>query len=111
VTAAHFPIAPAAGEKATVSFANDVAHDAVIAAEGSVSITPSGANTTTTQTIVFGKTFPAAPNLSLQILTGVAANVGCVVWPSNVGLSGCDVNVNRGNTTLTQINWIAVLNQ
>lgn len=81
-------------------------------ATGTVTITPI-ANTATSKTISFGKTFASVPVVVATANTsvpGVPTGVGVSgVGVSGITRTGCTIWVTRTNTTDTVINWVAML--
>jgi hypothetical protein len=75
---------------------------------GTVSITPSAANTTTTADIVFPTAFNGSPIIMLTQLTGAGSTVTSNVWTTGASATGFTMNLNRSNTTTTTTRWLAI---
>lgn len=101
-----FPTTPAVGDKITAAQGAVIAQDAVIADCGTATITPV-ANTPTSTTVNFGKTFPSVPKVQVTF-NGSAAAVTNVSY-TNATTTTVDVVVTRTNTTSTTVCWLAIL--
>lgn len=77
-------------------------------AAGSVSITPSAANTPTSKSVSFGKTFPSAPQVVVTPESSVAGTTLTGWAVTNITTTGFTAWVTRGNTTSTTLHWIAI---
>jgi hypothetical protein len=90
--------------------ANDVSINGKVKAAnlaaGSTLITPV-ANTTTTKSITFGKTFDSPPVMNVSANTGGAFTYVKMVSYSNVTTTGCDITIYRIDTTPTTVSWMA----
>lgn len=75
---------------------------------GSVSITPSAANTPTSKSVSFGKTFPSAPQVVVTPESSVAGTTLTGWAVTNITTTGFTAWVTRGNTTSTTLHWIAI---
>lgn len=76
-------------------------------AVGSVSITPT-ANTPTSKSVSFGKTFPSAPQVVVTPESSVAGTTLTGWAVTNITTTGFTAWVTRGNTTSTTLHWIAI---
>lgn len=74
---------------------------------GSVSITPSAANTPTSKEVTFAKAFAAMPTVVATAASSVVGTVVLGVGVSNVTKTGFTIWITRTNTTSTGINWVA----
>lgn len=74
---------------------------------GRETIVPSAANTPTSKTITFGKTFIAAPNVVVTTESTVPGTIVTGVGVTDITTTGCKLWVTRTNTTQTIVNWIA----
>lgn len=101
-----FPTTPSVGDKVTASQGAVLAKDAVIADCGTVTITPV-ANTPTSTTVNFNKTFPSVPKVQVTF-NGSAAAITNVSY-TNATTTTVDVVVTRTNTTSSTLCWFAVL--
>jgi len=76
---------------------------------GTVTITPSGANTPTAQAVTFAKTYTTPPFVSLTLLSavpgGTVTGYAISAAPTTTGFSAV---VTRTNTTQTVFQWMAV---
>lgn len=94
----------------TVVFDDRVAKLPTAMASGTVNITPV-ANTPTSIGITFpAGRFASAPVVTVTAATTVPGTQVTGVGVSNITSSGCDIFVTRTNTTVTIMNWMAVLN-
>lgn len=75
-------------------------------AAGEVSITPV-ANAITTKAITFGKTFEVPPVMSVSVNTSGPYTVLKMVSFSSVTTTGCNINIYRTDTTVTEVHWMA----
>lgn len=75
---------------------------------GTISITPSAANTPTAGKVTFGTAFPAAPKVVATALSTVPGTTVTGVGVSGISTTGCTIYLTRTNTTATTIYWIAV---
>ena len=76
-------------------------------AHGSVSITPT-ANSPTSKTVSFGKTFPSTPNVIISAETSVPGTTVLECGATNISATGFTAWVYRTNTTATVLHWIAI---
>lgn len=76
-------------------------------AHGSVSITPT-ANTPTSKSVSFGKTFPSTPNVIISAETSVPGSTVLECGATNISTTGFTAWVYRTNTTATVLHWIAI---
>lgn len=76
---------------------------------GTVSITPSAANTPTKVTVTFAKTFSSVPVVVATFNGTVPGTVVTGVSATNVTTTTVDIYVTRTNTTSTSVSWIAIL--
>ena len=74
---------------------------------GSVSITPT-ANTPTSKTVSFGKTFSSTPNVIISAETSVPGTTVLECGATNISTTGFTAWVYRTNTTATVLHWIAI---
>ena len=75
---------------------------------GSVSITPSAANTPTSKLITFNKQFSGAPNVLANAHTAVPGTTVLGVGTASNSSTDCTIWLTRTNTTATTVNWLAV---
>lgn len=75
---------------------------------GSVSITPSAANTPTAKTITFAKEFSGTPTVIVSADTAVPGTAMLGVGTANRSATGCTIYLTRANTIATTVNWIAM---
>lgn len=75
---------------------------------GSVTITPTAANTPTSFALTFPKEFSGTPTVIVTAATSVPGTTVLGVGVNSVGKNGCNIWVTRANTTDTVVNWIAV---
>lgn len=80
-------------------------------ASGQVSITPTAANTLTSQAVTLPSgRFSSAPLVYVILNSGVTSTATAIVaWSSGITTTGFTANVVRSNTTATALLWIAVL--
>lgn len=74
---------------------------------GSVSITPT-ANTPTSKTVSFNKTFSSTPNVIISAETSVPYSTVRGCGATNISTTGFTAWVYRTNTTATVLHWIAI---
>jgi hypothetical protein len=87
-------------------------HDGMLIQWGTVSITPSAANTATTAVVTFKQSYAATPCVLLTPISSVPDRIRCSVQrnadiigaPSTEGVA---VTLYRTDTTTTGINWVA----
>jgi hypothetical protein len=75
---------------------------------GTVAITPTAANTTTTVSVTFPTAFSGSPIVMFQPLTGAGSTVTVNLWPTGTSATGFDLNNNASNVTTRTIRWLAV---
>ena len=75
---------------------------------GTVTITPSAANTPTSAAITFSKTFSGTPNVIATARTSVPGTTVLGVGVSGISATGASIYVTRTNTTDTVVEWIAI---
>lgn len=75
---------------------------------GTVSITPSAADTPTSKVVTFGTEFPGNPSVTLTPQTSVPGTTVLGVGVSDRSAAGVTVWVSRINTTATVVQWLAV---
>lgn len=73
---------------------------------GTVSITPTAANTATEATATFPVTFSALPAVFLTVVSSVPEN--CSVGVKDRAVGSVSVVLTRSGTTTTTINWLAI---
>lgn len=107
--AATFGTRPTGGTTvSTTLFGGPVWDNQLIADSGSISITPV-ANTPTSGTITFAKTFPSTPLVFITANTSVPGTVVTGVSVNSISTTGATGWVTRTNTTATTLQWFAVL--
>lgn len=74
---------------------------------GSVSITPSAANTPTSANVTFSTPFSTTPNVVATAQTAVPGTTVTGVSVSEITTSGCKIYVTRTNKTATVVQWVA----
>lgn len=77
---------------------------------GEASITPTAANTPTSQHINFSKSFSGVPVVVVGIGGTVPGTTVLGASATNITASGFDLYVTRTNTTAVKVYWIAVYN-
>jgi hypothetical protein len=75
---------------------------------GSVTITPTAANTPTSFELTFPKEFSGTPTVIVSMATSVPGTTVLGVGVNSVSKTGCKIWATRTNTTDTVVNWIAV---
>ena len=75
---------------------------------GSVTITPTAANTPTSFDLTFPKEFSGTPTVIVTAATSVPGTTVLGAGVNSVSKTGCKIWVTRANTTDTVVNWIAV---
>lgn len=75
---------------------------------GSVTITPTAANTPTSFDLTFPKEFSGTPTVIVTAATSVPGTTVLGAGVNAVSKTGCKIWVTRTNTTDTVVNWIAV---
>ena len=75
---------------------------------GSISITPSAANTPTAKAITFTKEFSGTPTVIVSADTAVPGTAMLGVGTANRSTTGCTIYLTRTNTVATTVNWIAL---
>lgn len=75
---------------------------------GSITITPSAANTPTSGEVTFPKAFSGTPTVIVTPATAVPGTTVVGAGVNSVNSTGCKIWVTRINTTNTVVNWIAV---
>jgi len=81
-------------------------------ASGSLTITPSAANTTTSAAVSFpAGRFSSGPTVIVSGYTGSssAGTIWMSVWATGVTATGFTMNLNRSNTTTCALAWFAIL--
>lgn len=91
------------------AFLLDPSKEQVWSDSGSITITPSAANTPTSGAITFSRTFPVAPNVVVSPNTTVPGTGVTGVGVSGIGTAGATGWVTRTNTSATALQWIANL--
>lgn len=75
---------------------------------GSVTITPTAANTPTSFDLTFPKEFSGTPTVIVTAATSVPGTTVLGAGVNSVSKTGCKIWATRTNTTDTVVNWIAV---
>ena len=75
---------------------------------GSITITPSAANTPTSGEVTFPKAFSGTPTVIVTPATAVPGTTVVGAGVNSVNSTGCKIWVTRINTTNTVVNWIAI---
>ena len=63
---------------------------------------------TGTASVVFDYPFAVAPVIVIGVQTGTTVETGNICWASSVTTTGFEAQNNRGNTTNTTLQWVAV---
>lgn len=100
----------AVGDKATAATVNNLIANEVIIDSGTVTITPSAANTPTSQAVTFNKTFPSAPKIMLTANTSVGPVVSALGY-TGASTTGFTAWLTCTNTTARVVAWMAVLSK
>ena len=109
--AERFAVDAAAGAKNSAANFNDLVANQVIVDMGTVTITPSAANTPTEYPVTFNKVFPAIPAVLMEAATGSPEVVALSTKPSSRTTTGVILVLTRTNTVATSVTWVAVLSQ
>lgn len=76
---------------------------------GTVSITPSAANTPTSVTVTFPVAFASAPYVVISAATGVPGTTVTGVGADTETTTNFRATLTRTNTTITLLRWIAMM--
>lgn len=76
---------------------------------GTVTITPSGANTPTSQTVTFPVAFASTPYVIVSLASTVPGTVVTGIAGDNETTTTCRVTITRTNTTATVVRWTAFI--
>ena len=74
---------------------------------GKVYITPTAANTVTTQNVSFARTFANTPIILASLDTSVPQQLN-PIGINNRNIASMQINIFRTNTTTTGVSWIAI---
>lgn len=75
---------------------------------GTVNITPSAVDTTTTVTVTFPVAFSAAPLVFCNFNSPPGSGYTLLVWSSSPTTTNVAINIRKGTTTASNVNWVAI---
>lgn len=106
---AGFSTAPAVGDSASAANEDNLISNEIITDSGSISITPTALNTSTSGVVTFSKTFPSTPKVFVTVnTTGPNVLMASATGETTTGATVWLVRAS-GTITATAVKWFAVL--